>query len=314
METGLRALGPVIALLFVATAVIGPSVLASTASAAAGTSSSCNQSVTHDLFRTSTAIEQVNSTGETTSTVSNTKVRVEDVTGFIRLSAENPNGYCVSYAVEISPEIVAAADLGQIQSNDEETEASWRAAQNLSSGEVYTRVEFTLQAGANATFAPSSVRVQSLSWTGEAKAKSQGALGKIKSLFGGSDKLEERTYEIQPTTDSSRITVPLEKNGQEIEDWRAAYTVNGKKRPVEQDAAAPVYYTESSSSLTFHFSEGAVQDGAVVTFTAEPTLVEKATFSAESYWSGIQEGESWLPFAIAPTGLPSTITPTEVIA
>lgn len=307
METGLRPLAALLAVVMVTAGVIGPALLASsTASAATSTSSSCEQSVTHDKFRTTAAIDAVNTTGEATSSLSNTEVRVKDATGFVRLHADNPNGYCVSYTVEISPEIVSPADLGQIKSNDEGTEASWRAAQNLTSGEVYTRVKFTLEAGENATFAPSSVRVQSLSWTGTAKQESQGVLSSVRSLFG-SDKLEQRTYEIQPTKNSSRITVPLESgDGEEIEDWHATYTIGEKTRPVEQDARDPVYYTESGSSVTFHFSERADQDGATVTFTAEPTFVERTRFSADAYLSGLSEGESWLPF--------TTIVPTEVIA
>lgn len=271
--------------------------------AAASTSSSCNQTVTHDAFRTDAAIATVNETGEATSTVSNTDVKVKDVTGFVRLRASNPNGYCVTYEVEISPEIVSAADLGEIEGQTGNATASWRAEQNLTSGDVYTTVSFTLGPGESELFAPSSVRVESLSWTGEAKREGQGLWSSVTSLFGSS-KLEQRRYEISPGNGSSRITVPLEStDGEEIEQWQATYSVNGETRPVSQDASAPVYYTESGSSLTFHFSSGAVQDNATVEFVAEPTLVEQATYQGSSYASGWETIGDLLPFQITPMGV-----------
>jgi hypothetical protein len=296
METGL-----IVTLLSL---LVATTVAPAMASTAAAESSSCEQSVRHETFRTSEAVATFNETGEVTSTTSNTEVRVEDVPGFVRLHASNPNGYCVSYVVELSPEIVSPADLGEIESSDENTTASWRANQNLTSGVVYTRVELTLPANETATFAPSTVRVQSLSWTGTAKQESQSALSSIRSLFGDDEKLHKRTYQIAPTSSSSRITVPLENGGQEIEEWQATYEVDGTPRPVSQDASAPVYYTESSSSVTFHFSQEAVERGRTVRFVAEPGWLDKMTYSAESYWSGLSvlqddedDGDSWLPLS-----------------
>lgn len=271
-------------------------------SGASVTSEACDQEVRHDAFREPAAIEAVNETGQATSRARNTKVRVKDVPGFIRVHAANPNGYCVSYVVEISPEIVSPADLGTIESNNEEYEASWRAAQNLSSGAVYTRIELTLPPGSNATFAPSSVRVQSLSWTGEAKREGSGIVEDVKGWWGSS-KLDQRTYEIEPTRNSSRITVPLARDGERIEEWHAAYELDGRTRTVTQDASEPVYYTESRDAVTFHFSDAA--SDATVTFTAEPTPVDKVSHSAESYLDGLLEGKSWaekLPFAVVPEG------------
>lgn len=282
--------------ILVSTALVGVAIGAARTSGATAT---CEQTVRHDTFRNQEAIDAFNETGQATSRLQNTRVKLEDAPGFIRLRSKNPNGYCVRYVVEVSPEIVSAADLGTIESNSGEVEASWTAAQNLSSGEVRTRVEFTLPAGANATFAPSTVRVQSLSWTGTAKREGSGVVSRAKDLWGSS-KLEQREYEIEPTRSSSRITVPLEKDGERIEDWYATYQLNGSSRSVTQDASEPVYYSESSDAVTFHFSDRAVRAGASVSFTAEPTPVESFSHSAESYWSGLTEGTSWiesLPFA-----------------
>lgn len=296
METRV-ILAPLLALLVASSLLVGAVV---PRASAGSQTEECSQSVEHDVFRTASAIDAVNQSGEATSTVSNTEVRVEDVTGFIRLHAQNPNGYCVSYTVEISPEIVSAADLGEVDSLDDGRTASWRAEQNLTSGDVYTRVEFTLGPGANATWSPSSVRVQSLSWTGTAKNKSQGLISSLSSLLGES-KLEQQQYTISPSGNASRVTVPLEHDGEEIDEWQATYSLEGAKRPVDQDASQPVYYTESSSSVTFHFSDTAVEENTSVAFTAEPGWLDKTRYSAESYWSGFELGRDLLPFVAMPT-------------
>ncbi|WP_255149782.1 hypothetical protein [Halorarius halobius] len=269
-------------------------------STSAATASECDQSVRHDAFRTDEAVETFNSTGKVASRVQNTLVSVEDATGFVRLRAENPNGYCVSYEVTIASDVVSPADLGTVSSNSEEHDARWRAAQNLSSGVVYTRVTFSLPAGANATFAPSSVRVESLSWTGAARREGSGVLSGI-SDWWGSDKLEKKTYEIRPTRDASRITVDLENDGQRVEEWQASYTVDGETREVTQDASEPVYYTESADSVTFHFSDEARAGDGQVTFTADPNPLDKARYSAERYIGGITRGVDIfeeLPFTV----------------
>lgn len=258
-------------------------------------SSACDQTARHDAFMTESAAVELNETGSTTSAVSNTRVVLEDAPAFVRVRADNPNGYCVAYVVEISPDIVPAADLGGVESNDERLEASWRAVQNLSSGTVRTQVEFTLGPGESATFAPSTVRVRSLSWTGEAKRTGTSVVSAVRDLWGSSV-LEKRKYEIESTESSSSITIPLEDGkGREVEEWIASYELDGDRRAVSQDASAPVYYTESASSVTFHFND----KGAAVTFIAEPNTADKLSHSASSYWSGINDLERWLPLDVA---------------
>lgn len=272
---------------------------------AATSTATCDQTVVHDTFRTDEAIAEYNESGQVTSRIRNTRVRVEDATGFVRLHAANPNGYCVAYEVLIANDVVSPADLGTVSSNSEDVDASWRAAQNLSSGVVYTRVTFKLPAGSNATFAPSSVRVESLSWTGSARREGSGVLSGVKSWLG-SDKLEKQKYEIEPTRNSSRITVPLENDGQRIEEWQATYTVDDTTREVTQDASEPVYYTESTDSVTFHFSDSA-RDGHV-DFHAEPSTVDKVVFSGERYVDGVLNGRGILE------SLPIVVDGSEVVA
>lgn len=283
----------VVLALLLATAAV-PIGATAAGSSSTSTTAACETNASHGAFRTAAAIEAVNESGQAVSTVDNTRVTVEDVPGFVRLQADNPNGYCVSYTVELADDIVSAADLGSIESNDGATEASWRAAQNLSSGIVYTRVTFTLEPGENATFAPSSVRVKSLSWTGTAKRDGLAIVSSVKSLFG-SEKLEETEYTIEPTESSSRVTVPLSsEDGRTVEEWHATYELDGETYPVGQDAAAPVYYTEdgSGSSVTFAFND----KSASVEFVADPSWTDSAAYSARSYWSGFVEGKSWLSF------------------
>jgi hypothetical protein len=287
METRLIMVGIVLAVLVATPAAATggqspPTTLTSTSVA-------CDQGVGHDAFRSSDAVQVVNETGEATSSADNTEVRVEDVTGFIRLHASNPNGYCVAFTVEISKEIVAPADLGAVDSLDENTSADWRAVQNLSSGALYTQVTFVLPPGGEATFAPSTVRVESLSWTGKARNASSGLWS---SLFGEDD-LEERQYDITPENGEDAITIPLTSDdGRTVEDWQATYTVDGETRPITQDANAPVYYTETDEGVTFHFND----PNATVHFTANPTWVERRGHDVDTYTSGWEAIGDLLPF------------------
>lgn len=293
MATRLIMTGVLLAVLVASTSA----PITATAPPLAASSTSCGQSATHDAFRTDDAVRVVNQTGEATSTARNTEVRVEDVPGFIRLHASNPNGYCIALTVEISREIVAPADLGEVDSLDENTSASWKAVQNLSSGALYTQVTFVLPADSTATFAPSTVRVESLAWTGEVKNTSSGIIGSVTSLWRGDSDLEQRQYEITPENGEDAITVPLRSDdGRTIDDWQATYTADGRTRPVTQDANAPVYYTESRGSVTFHYNDPA----AVVHFTANPTWVERRGHDVDSYASGWGEIGDWLPLATTP--------------
>lgn len=258
--------------------------------AAQESSSACSQAVEHDLT-TSAAIAEYNESGAATSTVSNTDVEVEDAPGFVKLHANNPNGYCVAYTVAISPEIVSPADLGTVENNNETVEATWRAIQNLSTGGVYTEVSFTLEAGGTATFAPSTVRVRSLSWTGEAKSRGGSILSAVSGWFDGGE-LEKRHYEITPANGSTAVTVPLERGNRTVDEWLATYSVGaGPERDVGTDASKPVYYTESDRAVTFHFND----ERATVAFTANPKFHEKMHHSGKAYWSGITDVGSWLP-------------------
>lgn len=277
-----------LAVVLIATIAAGGVLTASLA----GAQTACEQSVRHE-FKDADAVDAINNTGTATSRMRNTVVTIEEATGFLRVTADNPNGYCVAFDVEVTPEIVAAADLGTIDSNDGEREATWRAAQNLTSGDVHTRVEFSLGAGESATFAPSTVRVKSLSWTGNAKQTGGSIVSRV-TEFWSSRELEQRKYTIAPTESADAVTVPLEDGDRAVSEWIASYRVGDRSGvTVGQDASAPVYFTESGDAVTFHFND----KDASVTFIAEPSIVDRFSHSAHSYTAGITDVGSWLPLA-----------------
>jgi len=252
----------------------------------------CETTVTHDAFRTDNTTVTEATNGTASSTVDNTQVSVDTNVAFVHLSAQNPNGYCVEYTVEISPDVVDPADLGTIEANNGTETASWRAIHDFDADETYTEVTFTLQPGESATFAPSKVRVASLKWTGTAKDKAAGVLGGIDlgvgSIFGDGD-LEQRKYTLTPENESGdRVSVALSNSSldKEVTEYQAVYRTSddGVWIPVETDTSAPVYKAESADGdvVTFHFNDA---DGEVE-FVANPSVVDKATHQYRAYMAG----------------------------
>ena len=269
----------------------------------------CETTVTHDAFRTNDATVSEAQNGTATSTVENTEVSVDTNVGFIHLNAKNPNGYCVKYIVEISPDVVDPADLGHIDANNGSETATWRALHDFDADETYTQVEFVLQGGEEATFAPSKLRVKSLKWTGTATEATSSILPKIdlglSSIFGGGD-LEQRTYTLTANNESGdgvSVALSNESLDKEVSEYQAVYrTDGGVWTPVGTDTSEPVYKTESTDGkvVEFHFND----PNAEVEFTANPTLVDKATHSYRSYWSGADWIRNLIPaFAGGTTAL-----------
>lgn len=255
--------------------------------------SDCGQTVVHDAFQSDKAVSQWNETGELRSSIKHTNTRLEENAGFVRLHAENPNGYCVTYEVLIREEVVSPAELGQIKSNDENVTAGWHAVQNLSSGKMFTRVEFTLDPGTEATFAPSKGRVFALSWTGTAEEASGGFLSSLSSL-GSSTPLEKRSYTIDPTS-TSRVSVDLTKNGSQVESWQATYEAGDGRFPVSKDSEDPVYYQQPSSErVVFIFND----PDASVKFVADPSPADRIGYQTNAYSAGIRRWASWIPFQL----------------
>lgn len=254
--------------------------------------------VTHDAFRyTNSTIQEVQDTGSASATVQNLPVTVEDTEQFIRLRMSNPNGYCVRIKVQISKEIVTPADLGTVDAAEPEgsdVEADWRAKHSLAEEELYTEVEVQLPAGADGVlFAPSKLRVRTLSWTGEATGKAEGAIGKVKGALGETPDLEENQYHLEGEK-GQVISVDLTADdGREVEEWQATYTdSDGVTRPVGQESDSPVFYSADGESVRFHYNEE-----ANVSFTANPGFRDKASHEIASYRASIQDLTSVeLPF------------------
>ena len=289
--------------LLVAVLLVGALLTAGAVGAGAQEQSDCSE-VTHDAFRlTNSTIAEVEETGSATASIRNVPVTVEDTEQFVRIRMNNPNGYCVQLRVQISERVVTPAELGTVDAVEPEgsdIEAKWSAKHSLSEDERYTEVAVQLPAGADGVlFAPSKLRVQTLSWTGEAEGKAKGAFGSVKSLFGEKPDLEENTYHLQGEK-GQVVTVDLTADdGREVEKWQATYEdSDGTERPVGQDSSAPVFYSSDSESVRFHYNQG-----ANVSFTANPSWTDRRKYDIASYRASVGELlDIQLPFTVAPLG------------
>lgn len=251
----------------------------------------CSNMVVHDDYRFDNSTIQQAANGSASSTVSNTKVSVEQDTGFIRVKAKNPNGYCNEVHVRLASEVVPVSELGSIDSIDGNHTTSWHAVRDFEREETYTEVTFTLGAGEQATFAPSDIRVRTLSWTGKAKSVSSGLFGnlsKYNPLADDDEPLEQRTYTYSPETNNSTryITVALvnQSDDRRIEDWQAVYKQpDGEWRPVTEESDNAVFYRKmDGENVQFIFNDR----DATVRFTANPTRWEQAQHEWTIYRSG----------------------------
>lgn len=280
-----------LAVLLVTVAVVAPIGFATLAAAA--DTSDCSNQVIYDAFRFNDDVVSSAANDSASVSAQNTHVRVEQSTGFIRVNASNPNGYCVEFHVRLNDSIVAPAELGSVVSNDGNYSAEWHAVRDFEREETYTEVVFVLDAGSKATFAPSKLRVETLSWTGTAKSEGSGLWHDLTGWLGDDEDeeeatLEERTYTFEPTNSTDRITVSLtdDESGQTVEDWNAMYRTSNRTgwQPVSQDSAAPVFYREiSDDRLEFVFNDPSGE----VKFTANPTRLDQARSSWDSWWSGV---------------------------
>ncbi len=279
--------GALVVVLLVATLAvpIGP-----TAGATASTQTDCSNRVVYDQFRFDNATVDAAANGSATASAQNTEVRVEQATGFLRVNATNPNGYCVEFHVRIDEAVVSPAELGAVESNDDSVEAEWHSVRDFDRDETYTEVVFVLPAASTATFAPSKVRVKSLSWTGTATDAGGSWWESISNVSIGDDeeeKLQQRTYRFSAANSTETITVSLrnESSGKSVEEWQAMYRTSNESawKPVSTDSEAPVFYREvSEHRVQFVFND----PDAEVRFTAEPTRLDKAKHEWESWQGG----------------------------
>jgi hypothetical protein len=283
---GARVMAAAIAMLLVVSGV-GGGVAGLGSQSAEAAEQSCERAQ-HDGFMHDSLINEFNNESTAKSSVRNTDVVLEDAEAFVRVKMANPNGYCVSMVIEVDQQIVAPADLGQVDAAnatvDEPPAAEWRAVQNLETGETRTVIRVDVPPGSSITYAPSKARVKSLSWTGEAKNKGSEARERLGELFGYEYDLEQNEYVLERPTDRRSTTVQLTNDdGRKVDEWHATYTtVDGETRPVKTDSSAPVYYRKEGDTVRF---EWASDSQANVTFVANPGPVDKFTHSSRAYWS-----------------------------
>lgn len=269
--------------------IVAPIGLAGQSAAA---SSDCSNTVIYDEFRFNDDVVSSAANGSATVSAQNTDVTVEQATGFVRLDAKNPNGYCVEYHVRLNESIVAPAELGRVSSNDGNYTAEWHAVRDFEREETYTEVVFTLPAGSQAMFAPSKLRVETLSWTGTAKSEGSGLWHDLTGWIGDDEEeeatLDKRKYTFEATNSTDRVTVSLkdQESGKTIDEWDAMYRTNNRSgwQPVSTDSSAPVFYRKiDDSRIEFVFNDPTGE----VRFTANPTTWDDVSSSWDSYWSGV---------------------------
>ncbi|AEH39534.1 hypothetical protein [Halopiger xanaduensis] len=283
-----RILAVCLLLVLVPLTAVAPAA-ASTAPAASLADESDCTTVRHDAFRTDESTINASQNGTATSQTQNTEVTVDTNVAFVHLSAKNPNGYCVNYVVEISPEVIDPAELGTIDANNGSETATWHAIHDFDADETYTQVEFTLEGGEEATFAPSKLLVKSLKWTGDANNATAGWFPDIglDSIIGEND-LEKRTYTFSAENESEKtVSVSLrnESLGKSVEEYQAAYRTDDRDwTPVGTDSEEPVYRHEVDGGdvVKFTFND----PSAEVEFTANPSALDKGRHSVRSYMSG----------------------------
>lgn len=262
--------------------------LAGTSGSAAADSGGECTAVTHsDFLNNSDAIKAAQTDDGGTSVEQNTEVTVSQNSAFVRVAAENPNGYCVDLTVEIGNEVVAPSDIGTVTAVESQTEAEWEAIHDYESGSTHTRVTMRLHAGEDVIIAPSKTRVIALDWTGLTSEATSGDPSWIGGLFSPGTELEQNEYVITPPDDGDAVTVDLTaEDGTEVRDWRASYG----DTPVEQDVEDPVYYTRDAGGdqLTFQFNERRNVD-----FVANPSTTQKLQSDIDGYFDGFDSLFSW---------------------
>jgi len=266
------------------------------AAPATATQQDCPNRVVYDAFRFDNTTVDAAANGSATATAQNTEVRVEQATGFVRINASNPNGYCIEFQVNLAPKIVSPAELGDVDSNEGTRTAGWHAIRDFERDETYTQVVFTLGAGETATFAPSKLRVKSLAWTGDVKDEGGSFWESVSNYsFGEEKELKKRTYRFSAENTTETITVSLrnESTGKAVDEWQAMYRTSNETgwRPVSTDSQAPVFYRQvGDHRVQFVFND----PDAEVKFTARPTRWDKATYDIESWTAGVDVLDNFL--------------------
>lgn len=287
-----------IALLAVVAAVVlaaaTPAAIA-VVDAAAGSSSAasptCETEVVYDEFRNnSEVVTKLQNNSSHTVRKSHTRVKVAKDNGFLRVTGENPNGYCVRFTVMVHKSVFPPAKLpGDVKSNDGNHTASWDSVYDWTNESIYTRITFNLSGGETATFAPSKARVYSINWVTEKPEKAQSALSDlVPDVFG--DQQVEKTEYVLNASDFNRttpfpVTVPLRhpQTGDPVEDYLMLYSTDKGKtwRVIPTTTDAPVYQEEvgNRTAVRLHFNDKDVR----VKMLVNPGVVDQQSAAWATY-------------------------------
>jgi hypothetical protein len=287
--------------------LVTSAVAAAPAVAQGGETKTCEPelSVTYDDFRLDEeVVQEFNDSNSAAVIRSNTRATVEESDAFARVKLENPNSYCVEFEVQMSEDVVKPATLGKVSAVEKDLRADWEATHDFQRDETYTRVSVIVPAETTVQFAPSQLRIESLSWTGRAEEHAGSITDQVSERLGLNDDLEKRHYELSGNQ-SEMITIDLThpETGEPIKDWHATYKIAGqKKKPLDEGTGEPVFYRELTNEdgqvtaiqVTFN-------KAGTVNFVAEPTTGDKVSYDVTSYLSSLRETTNWsFPFTIMP--------------
>jgi hypothetical protein len=303
----LRSLVPLLAVVLVAGAPVVVALATTPTPASAATQSTeqeCETTVTHKAFRTEQATVNKVANGSTAKNVrKNTRVSVGETNSFYKIRGENPNGYCVRLVVEIGSEAIPPAEMpGKVYANHADVAATWDAVYDFDTGQSHTEVIFTLPPGSEATFAPSEVRVVSVSWYSSTTEKSRSAWANITSRFTDSPNVTKHVYHIVPGGEGVRtVQLTNPSTDERITEYRALWrpSPDAAWRPVTTDTEDGVFLqeTDGGDAVQFHFQNATAE----VKFYANPGVRDKLDYEVKSYvgaWGVLSEFD--LPFTTTP--------------
>jgi len=251
--------------------------------------------VTYDEFRTDQSlVDRVNSSERVEVTKQNTLAAVSQGNGFVRAALENPNSYCVGFEMQLAEEVVTPSTLGTVSAANSSLDATWEATHDFEADETYTTITVTLPADTTALFAPSKLRVESLSWTSEADQATDTLRDRLADGLNIGSKLESRNYELSGEA-GEMLTVNLDdpNSSKTVENWHATYQLrdgDSGQTPLSEGSGSPVFYrsltdeNDKTTGIQITFNEA-----ATVQFVAKPTVRDKIDYDVASFMASLRD-------------------------
>lgn len=298
----------VAAALLVASAVLPGIVAAQENNDEIETTHDCETSIYYDEFRTNQeVVDEANESGSAAVVKQNTRVKINDSDAFYRITAENPNSYCVEMTADVSEEIFPPTNLGEVDSLDKKTVARWTDVHDFETQTAHTELTFTVPANSTVKFAPSKPTVFLPAWRDSQKREAEGLLDRVTdySPFGDDEEgLEKRVYTFNGS-DRNSVPVRLDnpnESEQRIEEWNAVYRLSPDEpwKPVDTDTEDPVYYRElGDDKVEFVMND----NNAVIEFRANPTTKDEIVDDVRSYRRSFHDLSSFWPLTTTSAGV-----------